>query len=145
LTLALSSEDVLITSYISLYNFPSCLADQVATALLLDGEFTGAYIATNQSRLAESYEFATGFLRQHRIPYIECNAALFVWINLGAAVNSGDLTDKGILARLRKEKVYIATGTVYAAEEAGWFRMVFAHPRNVLEEGLERMLRAIQS
>jgi bifunctional pyridoxal-dependent enzyme with beta-cystathionase and maltose regulon repressor activities len=103
------------------------------------------YIATNRHRLAESYRFATDFLQSHRIPYVECNAAFFVWMNLRAAVKGHATTDKDILARLRKEKVYIAPGTAYAAEEEGWFRMVFAHPRNVLEQGLNRMLRALQS
>ncbi|KAJ5816978.1 aspartate aminotransferase [Penicillium robsamsonii] len=130
---------------ISLYNFPSSLADQVATTVLLDDKFTRVYIATNRHRLAESYRFATDFLRFHHIPYVESNAAFFVWMNLRAALKDRAATDKDILARLRKEKVYIAVGTAYAAEEVGWFRMVFAHPRNVLEEGLNRMLRAIQS
>ncbi|KAJ6093877.1 aspartate aminotransferase [Penicillium canescens] len=130
---------------ISLYNFPSSLADQVATTVLLDDKFTRLYIATNRHRLAESYRFATNFLRFHHIPYVECNAAFFVWMNLGSALKGRAATDKDILARLRKEKVYIAVGTAYAAEEVGWFRMVFAHPQNVLEEGLNRMLRAIQS
>lgn len=56
-----------------------------------------------------------------------------------------ELTDPEILARLRKENVYIAIGTAYSSEEAGWFRMVFGHPTFVLEEGLNRMLRAIKS
>ncbi|KAJ5104256.1 aspartate aminotransferase [Penicillium argentinense] len=127
-----------------LHNFPSSLADQVSTSLLLDDTFTRDYIATNQIRLAESYHFATEFLQFHHIPYIECNAAFFIWMNLGAAVKDRTATDKDILARLRKESVYIAAGTIYAAEEAGWFRMVFAHPQNLLSEGLNRMLRAIQ-
>lgn len=128
----------------SLYNFPSSLADSVATSLLLDDKFTSKYIATNQKRLAESYRFATKFLRSHRIPYVECNAAFFIWVNLGAMVKDRTSSDMDIIARLRKERVYIATGDIYAAEEPGWFRMVFAHPQNVLEEGLNRMLRAIQ-
>lgn len=132
-------------SPISLYNFPSSLADQVATTVLLDDKFTRAYIATNRHRLAESYRFATNFLRSHQIPYAESNAAFFVWMNLKDAFKGRATTDEDILAKLRKEKVYIAVGTAYAAEEAGWFRMVFAHPQSVLEEGLNRMLRAIQS
>lgn len=130
---------------ISLCNFPSSLADQVATSLLLDDKFTSMYIATNRHRLAESYRFATDFLQSHQIPYVECNAAFFVWMNLRAGVKDHATTDKDILARLRKEKVYVAAGTASAAEEEGWFRMMFAHPHNVLKEGLNRMLRAIQS
>ncbi|RAK96462.1 aspartate aminotransferase [Aspergillus ibericus CBS 121593] len=129
---------------ISLYNFPSSVADQIASSLLLDDNFTESYIATNRQRLVESYRFATDFLQTHNIPYVECNAAFFIWMNLGAVVKDRTATDKDILARLREEKVYIAPGTAYATEEAGWFRMVFAHPPHVLEEGLSRMVRAIQ-
>ncbi|EAU35411.1 predicted protein [Aspergillus terreus NIH2624] len=127
---------------ISLHNFPSSLADQVITSLLLDDGFVTRYIATNRVRLAESYDFATKWLRSHGIPYLECNAAFFLWINLGAVVK--DVTAEDILAKLRKEKIYIAAGEHYAAEEAAWFRLVFSHPPNVLEEGLKRMIQSIQ-
>jgi bifunctional pyridoxal-dependent enzyme with beta-cystathionase and maltose regulon repressor activities len=92
--------------------------------------------------LAESYHFATKTLRSHGIPYLECNAAFFIWINLGAVVK--DSTAEDILGRLRKERIYIAAGEHYGAEETGWFRLVFSHPLNVLEEGLKRMIQSIQ-
>ncbi|OOF91836.1 hypothetical protein ASPCADRAFT_518229 [Aspergillus carbonarius ITEM 5010] len=130
---------------ISLYNFPSSVADQLASRLLLADGFTEQYISTNQHRLAESYEFATDFLQSHSIPYKDCNAAFFIWMNLGAAMKDATATDKEILAKLSGERVYIAPGTAYAGEEAGWFRMVFGHPPHILEEGLNRLVRAIQS
>ncbi|PLB48733.1 aspartate aminotransferase [Aspergillus steynii IBT 23096] len=130
---------------VSLYNFPSSVADQIAASLLLDHEFTEQYITTSRRRLSTSYDLVTTFLRTHDIPYIECNAAFFVWINLGAKTEGRGITDTEITAQLRQEKVYIAAGKAYAAEEAGWFRLVFAHPQHVLQEGLERMLRAIDS
>jgi Bifunctional PLP-dependent enzyme with beta-cystathionase and maltose regulon repressor activities len=129
-------------SPISLYNIPSSLADQVTTSLLLDDSFMTKYIAINRSRLADSYHFATKWLRSHGIPYLECNAAFFIWINLGAVVK--DATSEDILARLRKEKIYIAAGEHYGAEKTGWFRLVFSHPLDVLEEGLKRIIKSIQ-
>ncbi|GAQ44870.1 hypothetical protein AtubIFM56815_009359 [Aspergillus tubingensis] len=130
---------------ISLYNFPSSVADRIASSLLTDDRFLEEYNSTNRSRLAESYQFATRFLQAHNIPYVECNAAFFIWLNLGALTKSRTTTDQDILARLRQEKVYIAPGSIYAAEETGWFRMVFAHPPHVLKEGLSRMIRAVRS
>lgn len=127
---------------ISLYNIPSSLADQVTTSLLLDDNFITKYLAINRARLADSYHFATNWLRSHGIPYLECNAAFFIWINLGAVVK--DATAEDILVRLRKEKIYIAAGEHYAAEKTGWFRLVFSHPLNVLEEGLKRIIKSIQ-
>ncbi|OOQ81704.1 aspartate aminotransferase [Penicillium brasilianum] len=127
---------------ISLYNIPSSLADQVTASLLLDDSFVKKYIATNRARLAGSYHFATKWLRTHGIPYLECNAAFFIWINLRAVVK--DATAEDILVRLRKEGIYIAAGEHYGAEETGWFRLVFSHPLNILEEGLNRLIQSVQ-
>lgn len=55
-----------------------------------------------------------------------------------------DATTEDILVRLRKEKIYIAAGEHYAAEKTGWFRLVFSHPLNVLEEGLKRIIKSVQ-
>lgn len=121
---------------------PSSLADQVTTSLLLDDKFITKYTEVNQTRLAESYHFFAKWLQFHRIPYLECNAAFFIWINLGAVLK--DVTPDEIMARLRKNRIYIAAGEHYAAEEAGWFRLVFSHPKCVLEEGLKQMAVSIQ-
>ncbi|KAJ5107102.1 hypothetical protein N7456_003777 [Penicillium angulare] len=129
---------------ISLLNFPSSAADSVATSLLADDEFTTEYMRTNRLRLAESYKFVTAFLKRHEIPYSQCNATFFLWIRLGAVVKDPNTTDDEILAKLRNLKVYIAAGYAYASEERGWFRLVFAHPRPVLEEGLQRIAQALE-
>ncbi|CAG8923318.1 unnamed protein product [Penicillium salamii] len=127
---------------ISLHNIPSSLADQITTSLLANDSFTTNYIEVNRYRLAESYKFATCQLQSHGIPFLECNAAFFIWVNLGAVVKNA--TAEEISARLRAESVYIAAGEHYEAEQTGWFRLVFSHPLNVLEEGLKRLIRAIQ-
>lgn len=129
----------------SLLNFPSSLADRLAASLLINDTFTSHYLTTNRHRLAESYDIVTKFLKYHQIPYRQSNAAFFLWIRLGAATADRKATDDEILAKLRDQKVYIAAGYAYASEESGWFRMVFAHPRDILEEGLKRMLQALAS
>ncbi|CAI7624278.1 unnamed protein product [Penicillium pancosmium] len=133
------------TEGFSLLNFPSSLADSLAASLLMNDTFTSHYLTTNRQRLTQSYDFVTTFLKSHRIPYCQSNAAFFLWIRLGAATADRKATDDEILAKLRNQKVYIAAGYAYASEESGWFRMVFAHPRDVLEEGLKRMLQALAS
>lgn len=40
--------------------------------------------------------------------------------------------------------VFIAMGTNFATEELGWFRLSFTVPREALEVGLQRMLKALQ-
>ncbi|KAE8160941.1 1-aminocyclopropane-1-carboxylate synthase [Aspergillus tamarii] len=129
---------------ISLFNFPSSLADNTTTALLMSDKYVDNLVALNRQRLAESYRYVTEFLRAHRIPFRESNAALFVWVNLAAAANAPSRSDDELLARLRANKVYITSGKTYASEEAGWFRLVIAHPREVLEEGLRRMTLSLE-
>ncbi|KAL4755585.1 pyridoxal phosphate-dependent aminotransferase [Aspergillus foveolatus] len=129
---------------ISLFSFPSSLADKAVTSFLANDMITDSFIFTNRARLSESYQFVTGFCRANGIPYTQSNAALFVWINLGAIAKDTTMTDDEILSRTRREKVYLTSGATYASEEQGWFRVVMAHPRHVLEEGLNRMLRALR-
>lgn len=119
------------------------MADKLTSSILFDNEFTSKYIVTNQQRLLESYCFATKFLNDHGILYHKSNAAFFLWINLGAATKNSKISDDEILGRLRAKKVYIAAGSAYMSEETGWFRMVFAHPTNVLEKGFRRMVEAL--
>ncbi|KAL4755788.1 pyridoxal phosphate-dependent transferase [Aspergillus foveolatus] len=128
---------------ISLFSFPSSLADKAVASLLADGTFMDNFVATNRARLSESYQFVTGFCKTNGIPYAHSNAALFVWIKLGAIVKDTEMTDDVLLSRLRKQGVYMTSGSTYACEEPGWFRVVMAHPRHVLEEGLRRMMRAL--
>ncbi|KAJ0418812.1 pyridoxal phosphate-dependent transferase [Aspergillus carlsbadensis] len=129
---------------ISLFSFPSSLADKAVASLLSNDAITDSFIATNRTRLAESYQFVTKFCQANGIPYTHSNAALFVWINLGAIVKDPEMTDDVLLSRLRLEGVYMTSGATYACEEPGWFRVVMAHPRRVLEEGLKRMMRALR-
>ncbi|KAJ5974677.1 aspartate aminotransferase [Penicillium waksmanii] len=70
---------------------------------------------------------------------------IFLWILLGTATTDTKATDEEILAKLRDQRVYVAAGYAYASEESGWFCMAFAHPRDVLEEGLKRTLQALAS
>ncbi|KAF9884872.1 hypothetical protein FE257_000939 [Aspergillus nanangensis] len=126
-----------------LFNFPSSLADKCATALLMDDEVVDHLVSLNQSRLKESYDHVTQLLRDHGIPFKESNACLFVWVNLAAVVKDDQLSDDDILARLRAEMVYVTSGSTYASEERGWFRLVIAHPRHVLDEGVRRIASAI--
>ena len=110
----------------------------------MSDKYVDNLVALNRQRLAESYRYVTEFLRAHRIPFRESNAALFVWVNLAAAANAPSRSDDELLARLRANKVYITSGKTYASEEAGWFRLVIAHPREVLEEGLRRMTLSLE-
>lgn len=124
-------------------NFPSSVADTIAASLLSNDSFLDTFISEYRSRLSRSYQHVTSFLQEHGIPYEQSNAALFVWMRLGNVIKGQD--DETILRRLRAEKVYLTSGATSAAEESGWFRIVMAHPREVLDEGLKRILGVISN
>lgn len=124
-------------------NFPSSVADSIAASLLSNDSFLDTFISEYRARLSRSYQHVTSFLREHGIPYQQSNAALFVWTRLGDVMKGQD--DDTILRRLRAEKVYLTSGATSAAEEQGWFRIVMAHPRVVLDEGLKRILHVINN
>ncbi|OJJ57415.1 hypothetical protein ASPSYDRAFT_58955 [Aspergillus sydowii CBS 593.65] len=128
---------------ISLMNFPSSVADTIVASLLSNDSFLDTFISEYRSRLSRSYQHVTSFLQEHGIPYEQSNAALFVWMRLGNVIKGQD--DETILRRLRAEKVYLTSGATSAAEESGWFRIVMAHPREVLDEGLKRILGVISN
>ncbi|EYE98293.1 putative aspartate aminotransferase [Aspergillus ruber CBS 135680] len=128
---------------ISLFSFPSSLADNTVAELLADDSFTEHFISLNRARLSDNYRHITGLLKERGIPYSQSNAALFVWVHLGAVTRNRAATDGDILECLHREKVYVTSGLTYASEEPGWFRIVIAHPKHVLEEGFKRIVRAI--
>ncbi|KAK4147332.1 pyridoxal phosphate-dependent transferase [Dichotomopilus funicola] len=140
-------------SSIAIYSYASSLADAVVTQVLQDDAFTSAYLAENRRRLAAAYAFTTDFLQRHGIPFAAgTHAALFVWADLGwayrrchprsereqATTIADDVRDA-----LRRHKVYLASGDNFDSESPDMFRIVFAHPRDRLEEGLRRMHQAL--
>lgn len=69
----------------------------------------------------------------------------------GTAAVSGEVVDKSdaqiskaIFARLIDNGVFLSAGEAFGGEEPGWFRMVFTHNKDVLDEGLSRMLKALR-
>jgi bifunctional pyridoxal-dependent enzyme with beta-cystathionase and maltose regulon repressor activities len=64
-------------------------------------------------------------------------------VNLSSVGNRQSFNDDYILALLRQKKLYITSAMAYRNEEPGWFRMVIAHPKSVLDEGLKRLLEAL--
>lgn len=126
-----------------LFNFPSSLADGVIASLLEDETYIQGYLASYRSRLGESYTRATQFFHNDGIPYQESNASLFLMVNLTAVVQDTSLSDDDILSLLRRKKVYLTSGAGYRSEQPGWFRVVIAHPHNVLDEGLTRIVEAL--
>ncbi|KAJ6114603.1 hypothetical protein N7486_000381 [Penicillium sp. IBT 16267x] len=137
----------------SLYSYPSGITDHLTSLLLEDEKFTEAYIKENRKRLSETYSLATGFLKKHNIEYAQgSNAAFFLWVNLGKAyrehrpeIQVNDEVGEEVMQRLLEHKVFLASGSLFGSEKDGWFRIVFSHPPNYLDEALDRIVSALQN
>jgi aspartate/methionine/tyrosine aminotransferase len=151
----------------ALYTFPSSPSDHIACKILENDKWTDWYIKENQKRLSENYALTVKSLDEHDIPYYPgSNAAFFVWVDLGEAarrrkrsktvtaiadlsIGDGDSkkgsdTTTDIMAKLLEQRVFLASGKAFGSERPGWFRIVFSQPREYLEKGLARMLKAIE-
>ncbi|GME27853.1 1-aminocyclopropane-1-carboxylate synthase [Neofusicoccum parvum] len=129
---------------ISLVNYPSGPADQIAAAILEDDAFTDAFVAANRARIAEGHAVAAAWLRRMRIPHAPAaNAGFFLWVDLRAGLageGAGGAYDHELLKRLMGERrVSVSDALAFGGEEEGWFRIVFTHPRAFVEMGLQRL------
>jgi bifunctional pyridoxal-dependent enzyme with beta-cystathionase and maltose regulon repressor activities len=120
--------------------------------------------------MSEHHKYAVDFLKKHHIPYYKNTvAAFFIWIDLlspyarkletSQTSSKSDLDgtmsalsleekqaiemSKEITAKLMAQKVFCAAGESYGTEKPGWFRIIFTQPRPVLEEGLNRIAKAL--
>ncbi|CRJ90847.1 hypothetical protein BN1723_008484 [Verticillium longisporum] len=134
----------------------SALTDQATARILADTAFVDSYVATNQARLAASYAVTTRFLRENNVPYEKGgNAGFFVWIDLFAwlkknvEIKSSEAElwalEAELQATLLRNRVFLACGKAFGSDVPGRFRIVFAHEKEYLEEGLRRMLKTVQS
>ena len=152
---------------VGLYTYPSSLSDLLVTHMLAprNAAWVDRFIATNQRRLAEAHAFATALLRRYGIEYLGgVGAAFFLWIDLGSFYRArrrgpGVVAGQGqgmerereqerevtglIYDCLMAKKVFLASGDATGAEEPGWFRLVFTQPRDVVREGVERIVGAL--
>ncbi|PWY92226.1 PLP-dependent transferase [Aspergillus heteromorphus CBS 117.55] len=138
----------------SLYSYPSSVSEHLASLVLEDTFFTRRYIQLNQQKLSESYAFAVQHLRSQGIEYAPgAHAAFFLWVNLGlkyrklhpveTAQMDGDAIAEKVMELLLRRKVFLATGALFGSECGGWFRIVFSHRREYLEEALWRIVLAL--
>lgn len=135
---------------VGLYSSCSSLPDQITRKILEDDQWVDSYIQENRRKLAAHYRIAVEWARSNEIEYAPgVNAAFFLWVNLGKAYrqNGGPCLEEELDAVLTKalleQKVFLAAGKNFGAEQVGWFRIVFSHEAGLLEEGLERVVNAV--
>ncbi|KAG0237557.1 hypothetical protein BGW41_008357 [Actinomortierella wolfii] len=138
---------------IAVFNWISSTTEAMCTHLLSDGAVIDRFTKTNQQRLAESYTFASDFLRSHDIPFIPAHAGHFLWMDLRkyipasltASALAGDrAAELKLWHAMIDEGAYVNLGLAFTERTVGFFRLTFSLPVPMLQLGLERMMRAIE-
>ncbi|KAF4343178.1 1-aminocyclopropane-2-carboxylate synthase 2 [Fusarium beomiforme] len=136
---------------VGLYSSVSSISDHITTKILEDDTFVDAYLAENQRKLSTQYARVVSWSVKNGIDYAPgVNAAFFLWVDLGKAykarhpkVETDDIT--GVLMdKLMERRVFLASGKAFGSEKPGWFRIVFSHPNEYLDLGLQRVIEALQ-
>ncbi|KAF4972381.1 hypothetical protein FSARC_1040 [Fusarium sarcochroum] len=136
---------------VGLYSSVSSISDHVTVNVLEDDDFVAFYTAENKRRLSVQYERVVSWAKKNAIDYAPgVNAAFFLWVDLGKAykalhpeLEAKDVTDL-VMNKLMERKVFLASGQVFGSEKPGWFRIVFSHPDEYLDLGLQRVMEALQ-
>ncbi|KAM0158531.1 hypothetical protein ACHAQE_005441 [Botrytis cinerea] len=102
--------------------------------------------------LNEQYILATQILKRAGISYYDTgNSGFFLWIDLSPFLEIQNRdnealwkAEKMLSSKLLKAGVEMSTGFAYHNEKPGWFRIIFSVEREVLEEGLRRIIKTVK-
>lgn len=89
--------------------------------------------------------YLTSNSRYHR----GANAGFFLWVDLreflpqGPEFPSGEEQEAELMKRLMENHLFMTNGLELSAEEAGWFRVIFAQEEATIKEGLRRLFKII--
>jgi len=112
----------------------------VATSMLEDEKWIDGFLQLSRDRLAARNKLVRKILDEAGIKYyLGSNAGFFLWIDLSPFLPEQTWAGENALTeRLIANKVFITDGQAMAAEEPGWYRLIFSQDERVVEEGLER-------
>lgn len=90
----------------------------------------------------QNFDFLVDYLNKHlpKIKYKKPEGTFLAWINFGAYVDYEKLFE----LLITKYDLLIENGHVFGESGAGYFRMTVACPQSMLEEGLNRIVKAIK-
>ena len=110
------------------------------TSAVLESPDLSSMIKVNAQRFAQSYTVLTSFLRKKSLPYLPCNAAPFVLVNLAPEAETWE-EEAIIIQKLRDAGVWVSPGRSHHMPEyaKGWARVTFALEPREMEKALSRM------
>lgn len=136
-------------SAIAMFHWSGTVNDVLAATILGDSDFVDSFLEKSRKRLADANALARKVLDEAGICYAPgTNAGFYLWIDLSPWLREEGGEDgwerEGKLAeRLLKEKLFLTGGGMQAAEQPGWFRLVFSNKEVVLKEGLKRLRKVL--
>lgn len=129
---------------IGLLHAPSGPSCAIALAMLDDKNFMEDTMKLSRTKLAENYELVTSMLDEVGISYWKGGrAGFFLWMDLSkflppAEGGQNNSERENILSgRLLEGGIFLNPGAEWA-ESPGWFRLIFSHEKEMVEEGLRR-------
>ncbi|KAK7042060.1 PLP-dependent transferase [Favolaschia claudopus] len=128
----------------------SAASDLFFARLLADKPLVDSFLKENSLKLGQAYDFVAKWMEGHGLPFVRANAGVFVVVDLGPFIarmtGSADMSDQERLDRavaaMLEEKVFLKPTTLMADPIPTRFRLIYAHPRPVMELALRRIEKA---
>ena len=121
----------------------SSMSAWIATRYILSKENLATVKREMQRELKEAYLFTEKFLLRRNIAFFPAAYGQFIFAKLLTSERLGHMDE--FSHALQRHGVAISSGLSYHFQEPGWFRICYAVPRPILEEGLARIDRSLKS
>lgn len=143
------------TSFFMKISSPSLI---LWASVLENRAYWKAFQQENVKRLREAYQFVTGWLKFHDIPYIPSNAGHFLMADFRRFFTNHDMEgnvlkpvdedggaerDMALCKQFFRDKVFLGTSKAFSYETPGWFRITFATRKDFLVVALARLEKAL--
>lgn len=124
---------------------PSPIMENVTT-LLEDLEWCKEYISLYQSRLAERHSFCVNFLKEIGVKVRDCSAGFFLWVDLRHICGKSFDEERNFFNLCFNDfLLHIGPSKEFFSNEPGWFRIAITQRADILNEGLRRFKKALES
>ncbi|XP_069077900.1 1-aminocyclopropane-1-carboxylate synthase-like protein 1 isoform X1 [Pleurodeles waltl] len=103
------------------------------------------FLRTNHARLRAAKAYVTEELEALGVPFLNCNAGFFVWIDFRKYLRTGTFEEEVMLwRRFLDNKVLLSCGKAFECCEPGWFRIIFADKTHRLQLGMQRIRKVLE-
>jgi aspartate/methionine/tyrosine aminotransferase len=144
-TITQNNEKLIIGLALAANTQISALSTIFVTSLLTSPKLP-SLIDLNSNRLSIAYQKLTSLFKNYDIPYIPCNAGLYVFARLAKDATSWD-DESMLVTRMKEAGVLVSPGKAYHGpeHEKGWMRVGFAVKDEDLEKATKRMASVLET